>query len=535
MHPRLLVVLTLVVGLVAAMGIPVFALPSSGDYPAQIDDYASWEDQGGECTDTEQPGTQDFRALLQEEYGANGGGITRACSGGTSEHDQGRAYDWMLDADDPADREKADEVLDWLLATDQHGNAHAMARRFGLMYIIWNEQVWKAYQPDEGWQPYTGYSPHTDHIHFSFSWDGAKQRTTYWTLGGSTAGEPTPTATGLEGDFDGDGRTDVVRFDPRSGDWNVGISTGDRMDVSRWSNFRTRTGWQSHEVGDFDGDGLDDVMSYHTDTGRWWLNRSTGDTFVLQRWHTFRTNGGWTHHLAGNFDGDGTTDMASHHGATGRWWISTSTGSGFVSTLGATSHADGAWQDHLVADVDGRGTDELVSFDTGNGDWVVHRMTRDGLSGATWGNFRTRTGWDEHLVGDFTGDGADDVASYHPGAGTWWVSTTTSPGTLDHAHWESWKTRTGWSTHLVGDVHGDGRDDIVSYHPGAGSLWVSTSNSRGFDGSRWDVLDTDVDWTPLLLGTFTGDDAADVAGFDPAASRWWVGAANGNSFETSAW
>ncbi len=48
-----------------------------------------------------------------------------------------------------------------------------MARRFGIMYIIWNHQIWGTYAPQRGWAPYTGSVPHTDHIHFSFSWDGA--------------------------------------------------------------------------------------------------------------------------------------------------------------------------------------------------------------------------------------------------------------------------------------------------------------------------------------------------------------------------
>ena len=35
--------------------------------------------------------------------------------------------------------------------------------------------MWRAYDPGRGWAPYYGVSPHTDHIHFSFNWDGALQ------------------------------------------------------------------------------------------------------------------------------------------------------------------------------------------------------------------------------------------------------------------------------------------------------------------------------------------------------------------------
>jgi len=67
-----------------------------------------------------------------------------------------------------------------------------MARRFGIMYIIWNKKMWRAYDPGRGWAAYTGSSPHTDHIHFSFSWDGAYGRTSWWTGKALTTVSPGP-------------------------------------------------------------------------------------------------------------------------------------------------------------------------------------------------------------------------------------------------------------------------------------------------------------------------------------------------------
>ncbi|HSK24968.1 MAG TPA: S-layer homology domain-containing protein [Egicoccus sp.] len=178
---RRLVVTALMTGLLATLAGPALATPPSvRDFGPAIDGYARYEGQTG-CSG-EQPGAQEFRALLQKAYGANGAGITRSCSsGGKSEHKEGRAYDWMLNAGSSSDRAKADELLNWLLKTDEHGNKHAMARRFGIMYVIWNRKVWNAYRPEAGWTAYSGYSPHTDHIHFSFSRAGAAKQTSFWT------------------------------------------------------------------------------------------------------------------------------------------------------------------------------------------------------------------------------------------------------------------------------------------------------------------------------------------------------------------
>ena len=180
----MLLVLSLSFGLIG----PVWAEPPPApSFGPTIDAYARYEGQT-QCLTTPQPGVAAFRSLLQDSYGANGGGILRGCDvGGVSEHKEGRAYDWMLDAYNARERATADELLGWLLADDEYGNQHAMARRLGIMYIIWNGQRWRAYQAHEGWTTYPGSNPHTDHIHFSFSWDGAQQRTTYWTAGADPA------------------------------------------------------------------------------------------------------------------------------------------------------------------------------------------------------------------------------------------------------------------------------------------------------------------------------------------------------------
>ncbi len=70
--------------------------------------------------------------------------------------------------------------LTWLLKTDKYGNKHANARRLGIMYLIWNDKIWSSSQAADGWREYNGSNPHTDHIHFSLSWAGAHQETSWW-------------------------------------------------------------------------------------------------------------------------------------------------------------------------------------------------------------------------------------------------------------------------------------------------------------------------------------------------------------------
>ena len=171
----------LLVGSVATVRTGVDAAPVTPGFGLAIDPLAGYVGQTT-CDPTAKPGTVALMNLLEATYPTTSSmGIERDCAaGGTSEHKEGRAYDWGVNAADPAQAAMAQDFLTWLLAPDVFGNKYAMARRLGIMYVIWNRMTWKAYAADKGWQPYSGTSPHTDHVHISLSWDGARGRTSWY-------------------------------------------------------------------------------------------------------------------------------------------------------------------------------------------------------------------------------------------------------------------------------------------------------------------------------------------------------------------
>ncbi|WP_344707740.1 peptidoglycan-binding protein, partial [Marihabitans asiaticum] len=164
----------------AGSAVDVPAPPSNPGLPGALDIASSYHPQTV-CDPAAKPGVTAFARLMSRHYAEPNYGISRNCNSGLTEHSEGRALDWMLDINNAQERAVANSVVAWLVAPDSQGRPGAMARRFGIMYIIWNRQIWGAYSMDKGWRAYSGASPHTDHIHFSFSWDGALQKTSWWT------------------------------------------------------------------------------------------------------------------------------------------------------------------------------------------------------------------------------------------------------------------------------------------------------------------------------------------------------------------
>lgn len=158
--------------------------PSGSPDLGPVDPWAPWETtKAGQCHPTAEPGVLLFRQWVKSKWGERPGSpqnILRDCSTGSpSEHWEGRAWDWMV-----PNPQAPEAFLSEFLATDAAGNPCALARRAGCMYLIWNRKQWRAYPyagaPSGSWAPYTGDNPHTDHIHFSFSWSGARGLTSLY-------------------------------------------------------------------------------------------------------------------------------------------------------------------------------------------------------------------------------------------------------------------------------------------------------------------------------------------------------------------
>jgi hypothetical protein len=182
--------------LVALVGGPAKALapmPTAAvPLPLALDNAAFYEAQTI-CDPTPRPGATALQNLLLATYGPATIYIPRSCTSSTSEHFDGRAVDWMRSVRVPAEKEMADAFVAWLLAPAADGTPHEMARRLGIMYIIWDSRMIRMYDPGRGWTEYSNCldparsgtsldtTCHRNHVHMSMSWDGAAGITSWWT------------------------------------------------------------------------------------------------------------------------------------------------------------------------------------------------------------------------------------------------------------------------------------------------------------------------------------------------------------------
>ncbi len=235
---------------VPAAGLPPAAVPAIAQpLPQGMYDVAAVYEGQAQCSPTAKPGVQRMADLIKATYGQGQTvWIPRACNiGGQSEHKEGRALDWMTSVRDAQQRANAETFLTWLLGPDQFGVPYGNATRLGVMYIGWNDRIWRGYDINRGWTelkgcfatpaPGSDTTCHRNHIHISFTWDGASGRSSFWD--GTPMDAPFCDRQRTSAKQVTPGRSaDVVPIDPvrvlatRKG---VGVPTRCRLEQDRWN------------------------------------------------------------------------------------------------------------------------------------------------------------------------------------------------------------------------------------------------------------------------------------------------------------
>ncbi len=251
----------------------------------------------------------------------------------------------------------------------------------------------------------------------------------------------------FKGDFNGDGRTDLLCHDNRGGTkWIDFADVNGQFNGTDWSR---EAGWCNRGtarllIGDFNGDSRDDLLCHDIASGEKWIDfADAAGEFGGTNWS--RTTG-WCQRetarlLVGDFNGDGRDDLLCHDVASGEKWIDVADGSGHFSGTDWSRNAvwcRGSDARLLVGDFNGDGQDDLLCHDATSGEkWIDFAATGAYFLGTDW---RLSAAWcrsngSRLSVGDFNGDGADDFLCHDVSTGRKWIDFADASGHFDGTDW----------------------------------------------------------------------------------------------------
>ena len=310
----------------------------------------------------------------------------------------------------------------------------------------------------------------------------------------------------LTGDINGDGLEDIVGFG-EDGVYRA-LSTGSGFGpVTRaLDGFGYNTGWRVDKhvrlLADVNGDGRKDIVAFGEDGV--WLSLATADGyFTAPKFAVWDLgyNQGWriANHIRTTADvnGDGLQDIVGF--GDGGVWTALSTGDGFGPAqfvFAGYGYNAGNWRvdrhPRFLADVDRDGKQDIVGF--GDAGVYVSRSTGSGFEEerfviADFGyNSAWRVGTHPRFVADLNGDGYPDIVGFGEesiyrslGGPNGFGAVRGVLRELVVERGSPWNnepnTLSGYFPRLVGDVHGDGKQDLIAFDNGYVKVVPSNSHA----------------------------------------------------------
>jgi len=273
-----------------------------------------------------------------------------------------------------------------------------------------------------------------------------------WSASIDPGGHPLGSHIAGVGDFNRDGTSDLLWFNPSNMAAEVWTLANAKWAAS--ASIGTHpAGYNIAGIGDFNGDGHGDVL---------WVNPTNNQTDI---WNL----------------------------QNGQWFASTTIG----------PHPMG-YQFAGIGDFDRDGTSDVVWFNPSNGDVDIW-MVKNGTWAGSVAPGRHPAGWEVGGVGDFNKDGFSDIFFFNAANGQtdiWLMSNgqwmaSVSPG--NHP--------TGYRVSGIGDFNNDGYSDVLWHNPVTGQIdewkivdgrWAGSVNLGNHSGGV------------AGIGDFNGDHTADV-------------------------
>jgi hypothetical protein len=238
------------------------------------------------------------------------------------------------------------------------------------------------------------------------------------------------------GDFDGDGRADILWRNSSTGDDYIFLMDGTTVKAgSNYTNAVPDQKWQVAGVGDFDGDGKADILWRNADTGQDYIFLMDGTAVKAGSGYTNAVpDQAWQVAGVGDFDGDGKADIL---------WRSASTGQDYVFLMNGTAVQPGSnyinavsdlnWQVAGVGDYDGDGKADIVWRNGATGeDYIFFMNGTTVTAGSNYTNSVPDQDWQVAGTGDYDGDGRSDILWRNASSGDNYLflmnGTTVQPG-----------------------------------------------------------------------------------------------------------
>ena len=263
-------------------------------------------------------------------------------------------------------------------------------------------------------------------------------------------------------DFNGDGTHDILYRSTADLTWRMDIMNSASIAATYpVSTMSSCCGWLFNGSGDFNNDGKNDVIIRNTQSGQWYIYNIDNGSVISRGYVPIEDATIIAVQSVADFNQDGYADVLLRNESTGEWNMTLLQNRTILEEIAPPMSQVLTWEMVDSQDYDGNGSPDILIRNTSSGQWYIYLY--EGTSIIDRGYIRTVLPEDlrEEVQGvaDFDGDGKSDVLLRNLDTNAWSVvfmngRTPTSISDLEI------NTSSLWEFNAVADYDADGKADI---------------------------------------------------------------------------
>ncbi|MBF0537120.1 MAG: DUF1566 domain-containing protein [Nitrospirae bacterium] len=215
------------------------------------------------------------------------------------------------------------------------------------------------------------------------------------------------------GDFDGDGKVDILLQNYASGLVVIWFMDGATISSYKTVNIPGLSyEWYVRGVGDFDGDGKADILWQNLNTGNIYIWLMDGSNVASYGLVSPALPLEWQIKAVGDFDGDGKDDVLLVNATTGDAVIWFMYGAGIIdkqTVIKGFLSAQSSWFLLTVGDFNGDGKADLMMQNVNTGAVLVCLLDGSKIIDTDYPTYSLASNWHLRATGDYNGDYKTDV------------------------------------------------------------------------------------------------------------------------------
>lgn len=344
-------------------------------------------------------------------------------------------------------------------------------------------------------------------------------------------------------DFNGDGKADLFLRNAFGGENKAWLANGGTvLQKLTLPTMKPSGGWTILDLKDVNGDGKTDVLWFNPNTGGvkcWFIN--AGRLVTGMTYPTVSLSNGYLPIAVEDFNDDGRADLLLRNVYTGaiRGWLLNDDGtmiSGSSVNFGtlAPNSDNAGWTLLGVKDLNCDGCADLLWYNTNTGYVASWLLNGDGISYMlNYPNYppvNLGGGWVPIGLEDLNGDGFPDLIQRNIYDGKiigWLLNGLGYMRSVSFGQLSPTSQNAGWTPVALTDLSGDDCADLLWYNTVTGELKAWLLNGNGYSSSvSYASLKAQGGWIPLAFDDFDGDGITDVFwrnAYTNATKTWLLG------------